>query len=78
MAFTLSTYLMRIGRICSDFDALLFFDPDEILGAHLLTKKKMPSKPPSLNDVVRLIAQFGGFLGRKSDASLVSKHCGED
>lgn len=48
-------------------DATLFFDPDEIRGAYLLTKKKMPVTPPSLNDVVRLIAQVGGFLGRKGD-----------
>ena len=61
------TYLMRKGRTCPDLDAALFFDPDEIRGAHLLTKKKMPTTPPTLNTVVRLIAQVGGFLGRKSD-----------
>jgi len=61
------TYLMCKGRTCPDLDARLFFDPDEIRSAHLLTKKKMPGKPPSLNTVVRLIAQVGGFLGRKSD-----------
>ena len=27
----------------------------------------MPATPPTLNEVVRLIAQVGGFLGRKSD-----------
>jgi Transposase Tn5 dimerisation domain/Transposase DNA-binding len=61
------TYLMRQGRSCPDLDASLFFDADEIRGAHLLTKKKMPAVPPTLNQVVRLIAQVGGFLGRKSD-----------
>ena len=61
------TYLMRKGRTCPDLDARLFFDPDEIRGAHLLTKKKMPVTPPTVNEVVRLIAQVGGFLGRKSD-----------
>jgi hypothetical protein len=48
-------------------EARLFFDADEIRGAQLLTKKKMPAAPPTLNDVVRLIALAGGFLGRKSD-----------
>ena len=52
------TYLMRKGRTCPDLDAQLFFDPDEIRGAHLLTKKKMPTKPPTLNEVVQLIARF--------------------
>lgn len=61
------TYLMRKGRTCPDLDARLFFDPDEIRGAHLLTKKKMSTEPPTLNEVLRLIAQVGGFLGRKSD-----------
>jgi hypothetical protein len=61
------TYLMRKGRTCPDLDARLFFDADEIRGAHLLMKKKMPATPPTLNEVVRLIAQVGGFLGRKSD-----------
>ncbi len=60
-------YLMRLGRICPDLDASLFFDPDEIRGAYLLTKQKRPDQPPSLNEVVRLIARVGGFLGRKGD-----------
>jgi hypothetical protein len=59
--------VLRKGRTCPDLDARLFFDPDEIRGAHLLTKKKMPAAPPTLNEVVRLIAQVGGFLGRNSD-----------
>lgn len=58
---------MRKGRTCLDLNARLFFEPDEIRGAHLLTKKKMPLIPPTVNEVVRLIAQVGGFLGRKSD-----------
>lgn len=61
------TYLMCKGRTCPDLAASLFFDPDEIRGAHLLTKKKMSATPPTLNEVVRLIAQVGGFLDRKSD-----------
>lgn len=63
-------YLMRKGRTCPELDAALFFDPDEIRGAHLLAKLKMPAKPPTLNEVVRLIAQIGGFLGRKGDGEL--------
>ena len=60
-------YLMRKGRTCPDLDATLFFDPDEIRGAHLLNKLKMPPVPPTLNEVVRLIAQIDGFLARSSD-----------
>jgi hypothetical protein len=60
-------YLMRKGRTCPELDAALFFDPDEIRGARLLAKLKMPTTPPTLNEVLRLIAQIGGFLGRKAD-----------
>ena len=60
-------HLMRLGRTCPDVDAALFFDPDEIRGAYLLTKKRAPDRPPRLNEVLRLIAQLGGFLGRKGD-----------
>ncbi|KVT57167.1 hypothetical protein WK53_29855 [Burkholderia ubonensis] len=60
-------YLIRLGRTCPDLDALLFFDQDEIRGAYLLMKRRRPSRPPMLNDVVRLVAQCGGFLARKGD-----------
>jgi hypothetical protein len=59
-------YLMRLGRTCPDLDAHLFFDPDEIRSAYLLTKTRAPVQP-KLNEVLRLIARLGGFLGRKGD-----------
>jgi hypothetical protein len=59
-------HLMRLGRTCPDLDATLFFDPDEIQGAYLLMELKQPAKP-TLNEVLRLIARLGGFIGRKSD-----------
>jgi hypothetical protein len=59
-------HLMRLGRTCPDLAAALFFDADEIRGAYLLTDVRQPAKP-KLNEVLRLIARLGGFLGRKSD-----------
>ncbi len=59
-------HLMRMGRTCPDLDAHLFFDPDEIRAAYLLTKTRRPTQP-TLNEVLRLIARRGGFLARKSD-----------
>ena len=59
-------YLMRSGRTCPDLDATLFFDPDEIHSAYLLNDQDVPDKP-TINDVLRLVARLGGFLGRKSD-----------
>jgi len=59
--------LMRLGRTCPDLDAALFFERDEWRAAYILNKKKPPSGPPKLNEVVRLVARLGGFLGRKGD-----------
>ena len=59
-------YLMRLGRTCPDLDAHLFFDPDEIRSAYLLTKTQAPAQP-KLDEVLRLIARLRGFLGRKGD-----------
>jgi len=59
--------LMRLGRTCPELDASLFFHADEIRGAFLLAKKSRPNTPVTLNQMIRLIASLGGFLGRKSD-----------
>lgn len=59
--------LMRLGRTCPELDASLFFDADEIRGAYLLSKKPRPTKTSTLNQMIRLIASLGGFLGRKGD-----------
>jgi hypothetical protein len=70
-------HLMRMGRTCADLDAQLFFDTDEICGAYLLTETQQPAKP-KLNEVLRLIARLGGFLGRKGAANLVRRLSGSD
>ena len=59
--------LMRLGRTLPDLPADLLFDVDEWRAAFVLNKKAVPKEVPSLNTVVRLIAQRGGFLGRKHD-----------
>ncbi len=59
--------LMRLGRTIPDLDASLLFEKDEWQAAYILNKKKPPKRSPKLNDVIRLIAQLGGFLARKGD-----------
>ena len=59
--------LMRLGRTCPDLNAQLMFEPDEWRAAYILNKKPLPEKPPTLNEVVRLVARLGGFLARKGD-----------
>ena len=66
-------YLMRLGRICPDLPADLVFDELEWKSSYLLGKQSLPIGIPCLNDVIRNLAQLGGFLGRKSDGEPGSK-----
>jgi IS4 transposase len=59
--------LMRLGRTLPDLPADLVFELDEWRAAFILNKKPVPKTVPTLNTVVRLIAQRRGFLGRKHD-----------
>ena len=59
--------LMRLGRECPDMEASLVFEREEWVAAYVLNKMKPPESTPTINEVVRLIAKLGGFLGRKSD-----------
>jgi hypothetical protein len=59
--------LMRLGRTCPDLEAELFFEGAEWKAAFILNKKPLPKTPPRLNEVIRLVAKLGGFLGRKGD-----------
>ena len=59
--------LMRLARTCPDLNAQLMFEADEWQAAFILNKKRPPEKPPTLNEVVRLVAQLGGFLARTGD-----------
>ena len=59
--------LMRLGRELPELPADLMFASDEWRAAFILNKKPVPKAVPPLNTVIRLIAQRGGFLGRKGD-----------
>ena len=59
--------LMRLGRTCPELEAELLFERDEWQAAFILNKRRPPKTPPPLNEVVRLVARLGGFLGRKGD-----------
>nr|WP_321161291.1 IS4 family transposase [Verminephrobacter eiseniae] len=62
-----------MGRQLPELPADLLFDADEWHGAYILNRKKPPKEVPALNTVVRLVAQLGGFLGRKHDGELGAK-----
>lgn len=59
--------LMRLGRSLPELKADVVFDEDEWRAAFILNKMPPPIAVPLLNEVVRLVAKLGGFLGRKRD-----------
>ncbi len=61
-------FVTMLGRECPDISCESVFDKIEWQTVFVvLNKKKPPSKPPSLNEMVKMIASLGGFLNRKSD-----------
>jgi hypothetical protein len=60
-------FLMRLGRTCPELPADLVFDTLEWKVSFLLGKKGLPEGMPTVNQVIRNLAELGGFLGRKGD-----------
>jgi hypothetical protein len=61
--------LVRLGRTCPEMDCEVLFEREEWHAAYIVSKKPIPKEPPSLNDVIRIVASFGGFLGPDYSAS---------
>lgn len=61
-------FFMMMGRVCPELSCELLFEKSEWQALFaVLKKKKPPQKPPTLNDMLFMVAQLGGFLARKSD-----------
>ena len=61
-------HLVTWGRNCPQLPCDVVFDAEEWQAAWMVAyRTKPPEIPPPLGQVVRLIAGFGGFLGRKQD-----------
>jgi hypothetical protein len=60
--------LVTWGRDCPHLPCDVVFDPEEWQTAWIVAHRvKPPDTPPPLGQMVRLIAGFGGFLGRQHD-----------
>lgn len=58
-------YLCRLGRACPDMNCEVIFSTSEWKSIyHLQNDGKTPSSPPTLNEMIRLIASFGGYINR--------------
>jgi len=61
-------YCTMIGRECPELPCDLIFGEDEWKAAYILAKSEPPpEQPPTINEMVRIVAGFGGFLNRKGD-----------
>ena len=70
--------LMQLGRNLSNLLADLLFESDEWRVTFILNKKPVTRQTSTLNTVVRLIAQNGGFLDKKHDGEPDAKTIGLD
>lgn len=60
-------YLCRLGRECPDLSCEVVFEPCEWKSVYMATKRtNLPATPPTLNEIIRLIASLGGYVIRKS------------
>jgi len=61
-------HLMTLGRDCPHLPCEVVFAAEEWQAAWLIAKREPPPKePPALGEMIRMVAGFGGFLGRKGD-----------
>ena len=61
-------YLTMLGRECPELPCNLVFEEQEWQAVYIVTKKvPPPDTPPSIDEIIRMIASYGGFLNRKGD-----------
>lgn len=59
-------YVCRLGRGCPDISCQAVFDPAEWKSVwKVIHRTAPPVAPPSLGEMVRLVAQLGGYVNRK-------------
>jgi hypothetical protein len=60
--------LVTLGRECPELSCEVVFAPEEWQAAWIVARRERPpSTPPPLGQMTRIVAGFGGFLGRKGD-----------
>lgn len=61
-------YATFIGRACPELPCSLLFEVDEWQSVYaVIMKAQPPTKPPSLGELIKMIATLGGYRGRNSD-----------
>jgi transposase-like protein/transposase Tn5 family protein/DDE family transposase len=61
-------YVCRLGRSCPEISCEAVFAAEEWQSVYQVVKREKPPKhPPKLQEMVRLVAQLGGYVNRKRD-----------
>ena len=61
-------FLLKIGKTYPDLPCdILFSAPEWQVVYIFIHREKPPQTPPSLGEIIRCIAQLGGYLNRKND-----------
>jgi hypothetical protein len=59
-------YVCRLGRSCPEISCEAVFEPAEWKSVYQVVKRRPPPKQaPKLQEMVRLVAQLGGYVNRK-------------
>jgi hypothetical protein len=60
-------YLCYLGRECPDLSCEVVFTPSEWKSiCHIYQRGQVPDQPPTLNQLIRIIASFGGYVLRSN------------
>jgi hypothetical protein len=58
-------YVCRLGRACPEMSCEAIFEPAEWKSVYRVVQNKPPPRrPPSLGEMVRMVAQLGGYVDR--------------
>lgn len=60
-------FLIKMARTKSQLSCTEFLSETEWRTAYIMIRKKIPTAPPTIGDAIKMIAQVGGYLARKSD-----------
>lgn len=59
-------YVCRLGRSCPDMSCEVVFDRSEWQPVYQIVRQEPPpQQPPTLQEMVRMVAQLGGYVNRK-------------
>jgi hypothetical protein len=61
-------YLCRLGRSCPEISCEAVFDPAEWKSVYVVLRRERPPKvAPKLQEMIRLVAQLGGYVNRRRE-----------